>query len=116
MPIKKALLALGLIALVGSIFVFTVYYYKTVLSTEIYTESPIDNNISVENKTFVKPTEKATATLPNLTDIKPIETQKEAEDVLKKIQATSESNKKDSYKSMSEFDENRARMLEYMNK
>lgn len=42
MPIKKALLILLLIAVVGFVFVFTVYYYKTVLSVDLY-----QNNSSI---------------------------------------------------------------------
>lgn len=118
MPIKKALLILFLIAIVGSIFVFTVYYYKTVLSVDLYkTNTSIEKSDSKgliekkEDKTVIT----ATTSPPDFTKNQPIKNEEEAEKVLEKIQATSDG-KPQSYGSISEFDENRARLLEYMNK
>lgn len=119
MPIKKALLILLLIAVVGFIFVFTVYYYKTVLSVDLYktnisTERNENNEVLIEKKEEKKITT-ATATPPDFTKNPPIKNEDEAGKVLEKIQATTDG-KTQGYNSMSEFDEDRARLLEYMNK
>ena len=82
MPIKKSLLILLLIAVVGFIFVFTVYYYKNVLSIDLFQNKNSyminsqnnDNNIEdpakIKQRKINNATESLTNTKENIDDIK----------------------------------------------